>query len=225
MVKKDPCLYLFLGEDVFSKDAELKKIKNRFIPQGNIRDFNLDVLYSKGLTLKKLQEMLLCLPVGSQRRMVVIKEAECLKEDIQEFILKYAKKPLAEVILILDVTRRDKQDKGGFIDSLVKYAQVYRFKETSHPDAFQLAHQIDLKNADYALRILAQLLKEGERPERILGGLRYAWEKNSISPLELKRRIRFLLNCDADIKTGRMKPAFAMERLIASLCYLNKISG
>lgn len=225
MVKKDPCLYLFLGEDVFSKDAELKKIKDRFIPQGDIRDFNLDVLYSRDLSLKKLQEMLLCLPVKSQKRMLVIKEAERLREDIREFILEYTGKPHTDIILVLDVTSRDNRDKAEFIDSLTRRAQVCRFKEESHPDTFQLARQIELKNADHALRILAQLLKEGERPERILGGLRYVWERDSLNSLESRKRIRFLLACDADIKTGRMKSAFALEKLIARLCYFNKLSG
>jgi len=222
MVKKDPCLYLFLGEDALSKDTELKKIKDKFIPP-DIRDFNLDVLYSKGLTLKKFQETLLCLPVQSRKRIVVIKEAERLREDVQEFILEYARKPLPQIILIFDVTRRDKQDKSGFIDSLCAYSQIHRFKETIRLDTFQLVRQIELKNADYALRILAQLLKEGERPERILGGLRYAWEKSNINHAESRKRIKLLVSCDADIKTGRMKPAFALERLIVSLSYLVRL--
>ncbi len=63
-----------------------------------------------------------------------------------------------------------------------------------------------------------RLLENGERPERILGGLRYAVEKTTYHPLESKKRLKFLLNCDTDIKTGRLKAEFALERLVVALC-------
>jgi DNA polymerase III delta subunit len=73
--------------------------------------------------------------------------------------------------------------------------------------------------------VLNQLLKKGERPERILGGLRYSWENSIATPLETRRRLKALLNCDIDIKTGRLKADFALERLVVSLCSLAKPSG
>jgi len=65
---------------------------------------------------------------------------------------------------------------------------------------------------------LAQLLKNGERPEMIMGGLRYAWEKSPLSPVDLKLKLKALLDCDIDIKTGRLQPDFALENLIIRLC-------
>lgn len=44
-----------------------------------------------------------------------------------------------------------------------------------------------------ALRILGQLLKNGEKPERIMGGLRYVWEKDLTHPQELKKGLSFCL--------------------------------
>ena len=67
---------------------------------------------------------------------------------------------------------------------------------------------------------LSKLLEEGERPERILGGLRYAWERDAASPLETRRRLKALLTCDIEIKTGKIKPVFALERLVIKLCGL-----
>jgi DNA polymerase III delta subunit len=208
-------VYLFLGEDPLSKDIQLKAIKKEFLKK-DTEEFNLDVLYARELTLKDLQERLFYLPLKNPRRIIVIKDAQALKEDAQAFVIKYAKKPHKDIILVLDISQRDKA--GEFIDQLYRYAKAYQFKETKQPDTFTLSRQVALKRTGYALRVLNQLLKAGERPERILGGLRYSLERDTASALTLKRRLRLLLNCDIDIKTGRLRPVFALERLVISLC-------
>jgi DNA polymerase III delta subunit len=215
MVKKEGLLYLFIGQDSFSKDIKLKKIKADFLcPQ--TQDFNLDVLYAKELTLLSLQEKILYLPLKTKTRMIVIKEAQDLKADCQDFLLEYARKPRSQLILVLDINRHDPKDE--FIRRMARYVQVCHFREPAHLDTFALIRQIDLKRADYALRILNQLLENGERPERILGGLRYSWEREAGSSAEIRRKLKLLLNCDVEVKTGRLKPDFALERLVIRLC-------
>jgi DNA polymerase III delta subunit len=208
-------VYLFIGDDVLSKDAQLKKIRQEFLARGT-EQFNFDILYAKEIILKDLQETLLRLPVNNPRRIVVIKNAEHLKEESKEFLLKYAKSPYKQVILILDINRTEKKD--GFINSVYRFTKVISFKETKQLDTFFLSRQIDLNRPDLALRVLNQILKDGERPERILGGLRYAWERGIAHPVEMKKRLKLLLNCDLEIKTGKLKPVFALEKLVISLC-------
>lgn len=212
-------VYLFIGEDSTLKDIQLKAIRKEFLKK-DTEQFNLDILYARELTLKDLQEKLLYLPVKNPGRIVVIKDAQNLRDDAREFILKYVKEPHKQTILVLDINQRDKSEE--FINHIYRYAKIYRFKETKLPDTFTLSRQIALKKPDYALRVLNQLLKHGERPERILGGLRYVWERDTASPLEMKRRLRLLLNCDIDIKTGKLRPAFALEKLVINLCGLGK---
>ncbi len=222
-------VYLFLGEDCLSKDIKLKAIKQEFLDKGT-EQFNLDKLYAKELTLKDLQERLLYLPVKSSKRIVVIKDAQNLKEDIKEFILKYVNEPHKQTILILDISPTPASRSGvsqqgkfnEFINRIYRYAKIYRFRETRRLDTFTLSRQIALKRPNYALRVLNQLLKDGERPERILGGLRYVLERDSASALEMKRGLKLLLNCDIDIKTGKLKPVFALERLVINLCSFGK---
>jgi len=210
-------VYLFIGEDCLSKDTQLKAIRQQFLPK-KTEQFNLDILYAKELTLNNLQERLSCLPVNSPKRIVVVKDAQELKEDIKQYFLRYIKAPFKQIIIVLDINKQEKLNE--FTNQIVRCAKVFRFKETRRLDTFTLNRQIAMKKPDYALRVLNQLLKEGERPERILGGLRYAWERDATTPLELKRRLKLLLNCDIDIKTGRLKPLFALERLVISLCSL-----
>lgn len=212
-------VYLFIGTDSLSKDIQLKAIRKEFLKK-ETEQFNLDIVYAKELTLKDLQERLLYLPLKNSKRIVVIKDAQNLREDAREFILKYVKEPHKQIILVLDVDKRDKSEE--FINHIYRYAKVYQFKETKQPDTFTLSRQIALKKPDSALRLLNQLLKAGERPERILGGLRYSLERDAAGDLTMKRRLRLLLNCDIDIKTGRLKPVFALERLVINLCGLRK---
>lgn len=215
MVKSAPPVYLFIGEDSFSKDAKLQSIKSEFLASG-ITDFNLDILYARELTLKCLQERLLSLPLKGPKRIVVIKEAGHLREEAKKFLAEYVKKPYPAIILILDTENYNSKD--DLLVQIARYAQILRFKETLRLDTFALSRQISQKKMDYALKILHQLLQNGEKPERILGGLRYALENTSINPLEARRKFKTLLNCDIDIKTGRLKPNFALERLVVSLC-------
>jgi DNA polymerase III delta subunit len=212
-------VHLLLGEDSVSKDIKLKSLRLELLDK-NTEQFNLDILYAKELTLKDLQEKLIYLPIKSSRRITVIKNTQDLKEEIKDFILTYIKKPNKQVILVLDVNQQSRSQ--GFVNRIQRYAKVYRFKETRQPDAFTLNRWIDLKRPDYALRLLNQLLKNGERPERILGALRYAWERDAAVGVQMKKRLRLLLNCDIEIKTGKLKPVFALEKLVISLCCLGK---
>jgi DNA polymerase III delta subunit len=222
MVKKQPYLYLFLGEDPLSKDIKLKNIKEGLI-EPSLEQFNLDILYARESNLRKLQERFLCLPFRAQKRLIVIKDAQALKEDQKEFILNYSRKPSHHLVVILDFTRHDPKD--GFVDQLKRYAQLVRFKEFIRPDTFLLCRQINFRKADYALRTLDQLLDNGEKPEWILGGLRYATQRDVVSPPEKRRRLKAILHCDIDIKTGRLKANFALEKLVVSLCAANQSFG
>ncbi|MFH0826597.1 MAG: hypothetical protein V1923_01715 [Candidatus Omnitrophota bacterium] len=208
-------VYLFIGDDSASKNARLKALRHEEL-QKSTEPFNLDILYATSLSRKDLQEKLIYLPVKSSRRLLVIKEAQNLKGEVQDFILEYLQRPKKQIILVLDVSQPQKSQ--AFTRQLFRYAKVIRFKETRPADTFTLSRLIELRKPGTALRLLNQLLKNGERPERILGGLRYAWEKDTAPPVEMKRKLHLLLLCDIDIKTGRLKPLFALEKLVVGLC-------
>jgi len=212
-------VYLFLGQDSLSKDIQLRQIKEQSLAK-NVEQFNLDTIYARELDLKGLQEKFLLLPVNNPKRMIVIKDAQLLKDECRRFIIDYAKDPDNRLDLVLDVDKYDKRD--GFINELSRYAKTVRFREEPKVDAFVLSRAIEMNKPDQALRLLAQLLRDGERPERVLGGLRFAWERSVSYPQEAKRRLKLLLACDIDIKTGKLKPDFALEKLVIGLCGAGK---
>lgn len=222
MVKRESLVYLFIGQDSLSKDIRLKRIKEEFLDK-NTQHFNLDILYARELKLALLQERLLSLPVKSKKRIIVIKEGQDLKEEAKEFILRYVKKPEGRIVLVLDINKSSPRD--DFIRQLIRYAEVCRFRELPNLDTFALSRSIDFKKTGHALWVLSQLLEKGEKPERILGGLRYSWENSVSRSLETRRKLKALLNCDIDIKTGKLKADFALERLVVNLCVLVQPAG
>lgn len=204
--------YLFLGQDAVAKDIKLKSIKQEFLSAG-YHQFNCDTLYAKELSLPMLQEKMLTLPFKSPKRIIVIKDAAALKDDIGKFIVRYSALPAEYLILILDIDRADPQN--GFIKNVLGLCRVYRFKENPKVDTFVLCRYIEAKRSGAALEVLNRLLGDGEKPERILGGLRYSWERQET--IAAGKRLRSLLECDIDIKTGRIKPEYALEKLVIGL--------
>lgn len=214
MVKKESSVYLLVGQDSPSRDKITAKIKQEHLP-ASLQDFNLERLYARDLSLKDFQEKLLCLPAASGKRLIIVRNTERLSSDIKKFISDYVRKPLAHIVLVLDVDRSEPKDE--FVNSLSRYATSY-IRQEARLDSFSLSRQIELRKPGSSLKVLRQLLDKGERPERILGGLRYVWENRPFQNLETRKKLRLLLLCDIDIKTGRLRPDFALEKLVINLC-------
>jgi len=208
-------VYLFIGDDEVAKKEKIAAVKAKFLHAKN-SDFNYNLLFAKELDLKNLQEILFSLPVNAKKRIVVIKEALSLNNKIKDFLLAYTKNPIPEIILILDIPHFDFKDK--FLKKMLVLAKPLRFSETPYTDTFKLCDALDKKNISAALKILHNLLKAGEKPERILGGLRYRWERGYLSPQEKIKRLTLLLNSDIEIKRGRLKPEYSLEKLCVNLC-------
>ena len=211
-------VYLFIGQDSPAKELALKRLKEESLPQG-LEQFNFDLLYAEELSLKILQERLLAIPLKSAKRILVIKHSVGLKKEAEDFILKWSKEQNQNIILVLDLEQPG--GKEHLIRSIDKYAKVIRFKEDLPLNTFSLIRQIEERRPDNALKILSQLIKDGERPERILGGVRYSLEHNLKNATGLRRRLKLLLNCDIEIKTGKLKHVFALEKLVVNLCALS----
>ncbi len=217
MVKKEDLLYLFIGQDYLAKDTQISKLKTALLPKES-RDFNLDTVYAKETNLKTLQEKLLALAVKVKQRLLIIRGAHHLKDDLRQFLLEYLDSRQRGTVIVLEMDQ-ESPDKI-FMQALEKQARIYRFQQERAYNTFDLLRQIEAAHAAASLKILNQLLKEGVRPELILGGLR-SMARSSGSPLETKKIMRLLLNCDLAVKRSLLNPAFALEKLVISLCGLS----
>lgn len=207
--------YLFIGKDYFSKTIRLEKLKETLFEK-KWEEFNFEAFFGHELELNRLQEEILRVPFKAKKRLILIKEAELLKEPIKDFLCKYIRKPNPNIDFVLYIEREDKRD--NFINYIKRYAKVIRFYQTETPDTFKLAKEIEKKNLARSLNILHSLISEGIEPEVIMGGLRYYWQVSSLKHQERTKRLSLLLDCDLSIKTGRLEPLFALERLLFLLC-------
>ncbi|MCM8782826.1 MAG: hypothetical protein NC909_00290, partial [Candidatus Omnitrophica bacterium] len=194
-------LYLFIGEDYFSKDIQLEKIKRSCFLK-NLEPFNYDVFFAPDLQIEKLQESLKRLPQKAKKRVILIRQTELLKKEIKDYLCSYIKKPYPQVSLILDFREFDSQEKFNRI--ILRYAKVFHFRSKEILNTFRLSQEIERRRIVSALRILHTLLREGIEPEMLLGGLRYCWQTGYLSREEKKRRLTLLLDTDLSIKTGRL---------------------
>ena len=229
MVRKENPVYLFLGQDILDqensslKEKELNKLK-AFLPQ-QTREFNLDILHcsDRSFSLKTLQEKLLFMPTGDAARIVVVRGIQDAEPAVKEFILNYVKNPSSGIILVLDADKSER--KNAFIEGVSRYAEIRRFRSETQASTFNLSRLIEARKPAEGLGVLHELLDNGEKPERIMGGLRASWTRYPADPLSLKKKLKILLQCDLDIKTGRIKPVFALERLIVNLCGFRNFTG
>lgn len=214
MVKKDS-IYLVTGQDVPAKDKVLKEIKSKYLAAAT-EQFNLDTLFARDVTLEDLQEKLLYLAASSGHRVVVIKQAASLKKDCKEYIEKYVQAPDPSVILVLDMEEFDRKDR--FSAAVAACAVTRQFQQAPLRTTFALADEIRACKTAASLTLLHQLLKTGQKPEFILGGLRSGLSRNTADIAYVRKLNKLLLECDMAIKASTLKPSFALERLVVSLC-------
>lgn len=207
-------IYLFLGGDTPEKDAQLRKAVSASLARGS-EEFNLDTLYGDDLSLSALQERLKSLPVNSPARVIIIKSAHRLHTELKDYLLDYVRKPFGQITLILEADPKDGRD--AFITGIAHQARVVRQPKNSTGDVFMLCRYVDQRQAVLALKLLVDLLQAGERPERLLGGMRYCWCTARGQAAQGGQRMERLLECDREIKTGKLKPNRALEKLVIEL--------
>lgn len=208
-------IYLFLGTDNREKDSRIKELLSSLLPAGT-ENFNCDTFWGNELRLHTVQERLKSLPVNSPVRVVIIRSAQKLSEQVKSYLLEYAAGPYKSSVLIVEA--EPKHNRDAFLAGLESRAKVYRSKKIQKEDTFLLCRYIDYRRPADALKLLGHLLAGGEPPERIIGGMRYIWQKTrSVPAAQAADRMSRLLECDRQIKTGRLKPHRALEKLVIEL--------
>lgn len=125
MPTKELTSYLFLGEEDFLKEAELKKLKSRFL-ENSTRDLNYSVFYAKDkdFRLKEALDILNTAPFMSPKRFVILKDADSLSDSDKESVLFYLKNPRDSSILIID--SKSSRIKEGFVLEASKLTKLVR---------------------------------------------------------------------------------------------------
>lgn len=71
-------LYVFHGEEAYLRDHYLRQMKEKLLP-GGMEEFNFHTLSAKEFTVKALSELIDCLPMMSERTMILITDYDLFK--------------------------------------------------------------------------------------------------------------------------------------------------
>lgn len=154
-------VYLLAGEEGYFIDRALARILDRALA-GAPRDFNLDVFYAKDTKAGTVALQASTLPMMAERRVVVLKEADRLKD--MEPILDYLGSPAPETVLVLVAENADRSREEKLSRPAAKAGSVVHFY---HPLESELTRWIKVlaREAGYTVEDgAAAYLKE------VLGG-------------------------------------------------------
>ena len=213
----EPCAYLFLGSDEIRKHQKLELLTRGLFP-ANLKELNVTLLYGddKGMSAAALQEILQLLPTeGAQKRLVVVRMAHRMNPSVRRALIGQLKKGLLQTLVVVDIP--EAKDHEELVKEFVSAGvEVVRFKESAALNVFDLGRSIAEHKADRSLKILSELLASREKPEKLLGGLFWQWEKflgdKKIAPDIYARGVKLI--CDADRRLKSSVSACARDHLI-----------
>jgi DNA polymerase III delta subunit len=210
-------IYLFLGEPSPSKEQAITRLKNKLMPDPQARIFDYDALDGMEVGSAGLKQSLMALPALGPRRLVMIRNANKLKDNQQDLLAEFgADNPKVDVVLDWNslAAKRFITRCGGRI-------RIEQSESGEKQNVFKMADLIP-RRPDEALKILNGLYEDGESPLNILGGLVWYWGKHrSRFPGEnYKKGLLHLQEADLRIKRSRVKPEQAVEMLVVKLCAL-----
>ncbi len=92
--------YYICGEDDFQKEDAMRQLIAAAIEPG-MRDFNMEVRRAQEFDAKSLDAALSAVPMMSDRRVIVIRDASSLRKDARKVLERYLKKPASDVMVLL----------------------------------------------------------------------------------------------------------------------------
>lgn len=108
--KKVSSLYLIYGEELFLVDEALKAIRRKVLQPG-AEDFNYDRFMAPEATPAQVCDAAEMLPAMAERRLVIYKNIDVLKDDAWEALMPVIENPIDTTCLVLVAQKIDKRKK------------------------------------------------------------------------------------------------------------------
>ena len=119
-------LYLISGDEPFLLEQAYSFLKGTLLEPHDI-DFNFQVFHGAELDIESLIDSLQVLPMMSARRVVILKEAEEMKDSQWEALAPFFLKPIDSTVFAIFASRVDKRKK--IFKVLVETGTVLEFKK------------------------------------------------------------------------------------------------
>ncbi|MCK5082039.1 MAG: hypothetical protein KAR31_03950 [Candidatus Omnitrophica bacterium] len=214
-------IYLLLGEDRLAKDQKINEIRASCLPSDDAIKFDYELLHGIKLDPSVLKKALIALPAVAKKRLILIRNFEKLSEHNKEIVLDFIQVKNEPAVLILDSD--ELTFKGEFFRDITSAAKVIRFRQRGKKsDIWGVTRAIEARNPGEALKILNILLKDGDSPLKIMGGLVWFWGslRNRVSVDGFKKGLLVLQEADLNIKRSRLRPEHAVEIVVTKLSLL-----
>ncbi len=104
-------LYLIYGEELFLVDEAIKALKAAVLTAG-ASDFNYDSFYAPESNPSQVRDAVEMLPVMTEKRLVIYKNVDTLKEEAWLRLLPVIEEPIDSTCLVLIATKIDKRKKA-----------------------------------------------------------------------------------------------------------------
>lgn len=118
-------LYYFYGDETFLIEDALAKLQDRALGEG-LKDFNLNTYYGGEVEPAQIRDAVETLPMMSQVRVVVVKDAHDLSDKDWEALAPLVDEPVPSTALICVASKVDKRKK--FIKRFLEKGVVVEFK-------------------------------------------------------------------------------------------------
>lgn len=212
--------YLLLGDDVEAKDQKITEFKKRLFPSPDALKFDYEILYGTKLEADELKKALLALPAIASQRLVVIRAVHKSNATNQRIIAEFIRTPQNHMVLVLDSDEAD--DRQGFVREWMPFVKVLNVSRRPRQNVFDVTNAMDARNPSQALKVLGDLLAQGDHPLQIMGGMVWFWGKSRdrLTDERFRQGLLELQETDLNIKRSRLRPEHALEILVVRLSSL-----
>ncbi|MCZ2356572.1 MAG: DNA polymerase III subunit delta [Bacteroidia bacterium] len=102
-------LYYLYGEESYFIDKIISTLDECVVPE-SCRSFNVDIIYGEEATANRLLSLAKSFPMMSERKLIIVKEAQRIKKDEFEKLTTYFEKPVQTTILAFACKDKKKPD-------------------------------------------------------------------------------------------------------------------
>ena len=170
-------LYVFHGEETYLRDYYLGQMKQKLLPAG-MEEFNLHTINGKEFDLKTLAQMVDCLPMMSQRTLIVVNDYDLYKgdkgglmavlKDLPDYVclvfvydlVEYKADARTKLAGLLKekglVVAFNRQDQGDLVDWIAR-----RFKALDHDIGTEDARYLIFLCGDLMTTLISEIGKIG----------------------------------------------------------------
>ncbi len=214
-------VYLFLGDDLARKDSQIFSLKKTFFKDPQAVAFDYESLDAITLPIDILKKSLITLPVLSAKRLVVVRNVHKLKAADIAVLSAFLKKPLDHLDLVLETS--EAALKGG-LKECAALCRTTVFSKASPGNAFDMARLMTAGKAKEALKMLNDLYDHGTHPLQVMGALVWHWgqEGRALGAEKFERGLMALEEADLNIKRTRLKPEYAVEKVVVELMAIRR---